>query len=333
MGTPEPIADYILGQRVPACHLDLIEGRNLFRVVRNSASGKAPGPDSWRTEELKRLPEAAYTQLAQILGAVEKGSPWPEPLLTTWVSLIHAGDLDAAPLKHRPISLLSNIVRIYAKTRLSDLADWLGKTMPPEIQSYIPGRDVRKRLVEMSVQAELLQAGALPGNMWILSLDASKAFPSVVRSQLWEILISRGLPKQVASAMERHYSAGKVFIRVAGKWVHPDSTSLVSGIHQGCALSVMSFLAVQIPMLDILRKKCPTVDVLVFADDVSLVAESCEELQEAWNAISGYYKHARIDINPSKTQLWNALGSEGEVVIGKQEGQGLFLSQASGSSL
>ena len=81
----------------------------------------------------------------------------PEPILPSWTAMINSAGKPVGPMKVRPISVLSVIYRLYSKARLSTLEEWLAKALPECIWSYIPGRDVRKPLMELASRIETSQ--------------------------------------------------------------------------------------------------------------------------------------------------------------------------------
>eukprot|EP00971_Amphidinium_carterae_P247233 4909868-Amphidinium_carterae.1 len=108
--------------------------------------------------------------------------------------------------------------------------------MPECICAYLPGRDMKRQVAQYT---DLL------GERWRLgratcgvSLDASKAFPSVRRSCLRHIALRAGVPVTLWRALEAHYEVSTTTWRLSGQWVCKDSHKLQVGLSQGCPLSV-----------------------------------------------------------------------------------------------
>ena len=288
-------------------------------ALKHAKKTSAPGPDGWRYSELCALPDMALHQLAQVFNAMEQKHELPDPILSSWTAMINSSGKPVAPMKVRPISVLSVVYRLYAKSRLSTLEDWLDKALPPCIWSYIPGRDVRSPLMSLASRIENSHKPMVEEDTILLSLDLSKAFPSASREQMWAALSHLGLPSPILETLSYMYQHGRTRMRLGGRIVSDRDYLLRRGIHQGCPLSVMAFLGLQAQIPSLIASECPGVSLIIFADDVTLVSDSIREIEKAAGLIARYYKDCHITLNPQKTQLWSAKGrAEGIVLEGVQ---------------
>ena len=258
------------------------------------------------------LPDIALQQLAN---AMEQKHELPDSLLSSWTAMINSSGKPVSPMKVRPISVLSVVYRLYAKSRLSTLEDWLDKALPPCIWSYIPGRDVRSPLMSLASRIENSQKPMVEEDTILLSLDLSKAFPSASREQMWAALSHLGLPSPILGTLTSMYQHGRTRMRLGGRIVCDRDYSLRRGIHQGCPLSVMAFLGLQAQIPSLIAADCPRVSLIIFADDVTLVSDSIQELERAAQLIARYYKDCHITLNPQKTRLWSAKGRRESIVL------------------
>ena len=104
-------------------------------------------------------------------------------------------------------------------------------------------------------------------------------------------------------------------MRIGGRIVTTQEYALRRGIHQGCPLSVMAFLGLQAQIPSLISAACPGVATIIFADDVTLVSDSIQEIERAAQLSADYYRACHIThitLNPQKTQLWSAQGGGGE---------------------
>ena len=134
-----------------------LEAADLRSALKHARKNSTPGPDGWRYSELCALPDIALSQLAQVFNAMEGAHDLPDPILSSWIAMINSAGKPVGPMKVRPISVLSVIYRLYAKARLSTLEGWLAGALPKSFWSYIPGRDVRKPLLELASRIEASQ--------------------------------------------------------------------------------------------------------------------------------------------------------------------------------
>ena len=105
-------------------HFD-VTGQNLRAAAAKAASYTACGQDVWRRDELMALPDEAFEDLARTYNAIrqqaEEGKEqvlWHESLLEVHITFIPEDedvDLIADPLRWRPISVTSLVLRTWVK--------------------------------------------------------------------------------------------------------------------------------------------------------------------------------------------------------------------------
>ena len=198
-------------------------------------------------------------------------------------------------------------------TRLGLLMPQLQEYFPPQIASYLPQRSAQRAALSVIQQIEMAMTETevgQPSIQHVVSLDASKAFPSISRLQLTELMQAVGLGTQLATLLEDFYS-GETTFRVAGKYCHDAPHALRRGVHQGCPLSVMMFNLVQVPVITAVVATFDKVDCTIFADDIALIGSCVSQLQECLDEIVEYMTQAAIVVNPDKSQYWCSLKGNG----------------------
>ena len=96
----------------------------LRRVLARWSARKAPGPDGWRTRDLKDLPPDALEVVARFMALVEAAGRWPAKLTNAIVAMLPKKGT-AAPDDRRPIVLMAILYRWWAKIRAGEVQDWL----------------------------------------------------------------------------------------------------------------------------------------------------------------------------------------------------------------
>ena len=218
-------------------------------ILRKKGHQTAPGPDSWRADELAQLPMAALNQLALIFEIMEERGQAPSPMVAGWLADLAKSEAPASPIAVRPISILSIVWRVYTSARAHALQEWAKEAFAKSQYAYIAGRDYQRALVDLQLLMDSVKDD--PGaELHVLSLDASKAFPSTPRAYMWRTLVSRGFPAKVALVVEDAYSKGVLRHRFNGSNVASTSFLMANGIHQGCATSVLGFNAILVEMCE-----------------------------------------------------------------------------------
>ena len=136
-----------------------------------------------------RLPQPAVEQLCTIFNRAEEVGYLPEILCQSWTALIGEGVVPKGQghqaQAHQCVEL--RLQDIYVN-KTSSLRQWLDDTFPACICSYLTHRDARRNMMEVMKDIEHAQCDEAGEDVVIVSLDASKAFPSVSRVQLARIL-------------------------------------------------------------------------------------------------------------------------------------------------
>ena len=113
----------------------------------------------------------------------------------------------------------------------------------------------------------------------IVSMDASKACPSVSRAQVKSLLVAEGSPEHLFDTVESVYEQGGLRVRYRGSEVIDEKFRVRTGIHQGCPLSILSFNVLLAPLC----RKLKALNLpfgIILADDVSFAADSESQLQQ-----------------------------------------------------
>ena len=80
----------------------------------------ANGIDLWSIALLKRLPTPFWDALAKLLRMVERTGRWPKRVAEGFTSLVPKGEGEGDPMKPRPLTVLSQIYRIWAGLCMED---------------------------------------------------------------------------------------------------------------------------------------------------------------------------------------------------------------------
>ena len=219
-----------------------------------------------------------------------------------WMAMVPKGSKPGPPLSVRPISILSSVYRLYASARTNQLQGWARGAFHNWQKAYVRGRSPKAQVARLS---HLMDDAALQNTeLHVISMDASKAFPSVSRKQVKALLVREGYPSYLFDTVESLYQQGGVHFRYQGSEVVQDEFLVQSGIHQGCPLSVLSFNILMAPLC----RKLESLGLpwgIVFADDISFASRDITQLQRALDIVQNHMAELGIVLNRSKTQYWN----------------------------
>ena len=151
----------------------------------------------------------------------------------------------------------------------------------------------------------------------IAFIDFQKAFDSVNRTKLWEILQESGYPPHLIKVVKSLYRDTKVIIETGN--FRSDEIATNRGVRQGCGLSPALF---NIYLDDVIRKwkaeihtgitineNC-LIGCLLFADDLIILQNSEDDLQRAVYKLSNLCQKYKLRISAQKTKVMAFKGKE-----------------------
>ena len=157
-----------------------------------------------------------------------------------------------------------------------------------------------------------ISKGGLNSPLYVRFVDFKKAFDSVVRPLIWERLLQIGVTGDFLAAIKDLYSHTHIHVKVNGK-TSVGYVITVSGVKQGCPLSPVLFGLFIEQLHELLSVKCGDIGVVVidearlrdifYADDVTFVAHSAEELQRLINCLEDFCKGFGIHASTDKSLL------------------------------
>jgi hypothetical protein len=140
------------------------------------------------------------------------------------------------------------------------------------------------------------------------ALDASKAFDKVIRLVLWWKLAMKGICVMLLKALMAYYKVSKIKVQINNCFSDWIKTTI--GNKQGGPISPefydqygdeMTYLVEA--LMEGIMFGCIKVDIIQYADDVTLVAETAAGLQKQIDVCSEYGAKYGIQFNPDKTMI------------------------------
>ncbi|MES9880789.1 MAG: reverse transcriptase family protein [Sedimenticola sp.] len=139
-------------------------------------------------------------------------------------------------------------------------------------------------------------------------IDFKKAYDSINRDILWSKLDKLGFTGTLLNAIKSIYNNVLYSVKLNG--FTTDFFSVTCGLKQGCSLSPILFnlyindLSLKIRALGKgVRIDDDIVSILLFADDVVLIAESEADLQAMLNELGDWCVRNAMNINPTKSNI------------------------------
>lgn len=278
-------------------------------AIRSLKLKKAPGICGISAEMLRALPDSAIFWLTDFMNdVVEKQSlppDWCRGLMVTIYK--NKGDPHECP-NYRGITLLSVAGKVYAKVLLTRAQPILRKFRCVEQAGFVPGRSTLDQIFALRLTIEKRREFNRP--FIGIFVDLKKAFDSVDRKNLWNLLKVAGLPNNMIDAIKLLYSHTEAAVKLKPSAVS-DWFQIRTGVKQGCVLAPELFnVAMDYVLHELKKHACCGIQIgddvlhfLAYADDVVIFVENetCAEL--ALLALSDIASRLGLQISYEKTEM------------------------------
>ena len=211
-----------------------VTGSRLAKRLRKMGVHTATGLDGWCVSDLLLLPTCLLDMLSEILFLVEATGTWPRVLARGYVSLIPKGE-GMMPMQQRPLSVLSQIYRVWAGIRLEECMVWQELWIHPHAYGFRKKRGATDAAAFISMLIELhkLMKTVLHG----FGLDYIKCFDLIPQSIVLHIALTQGMDLGTHRALSGMYRTLTRCFKIMGCLA--SFFDATNGILQGCPLSVI----------------------------------------------------------------------------------------------
>lgn len=274
-------------------------------IIKELKMRKAPGEDNISNRVIKFFPSEFIEILTKVFNSCLSISHFPSQWkIGKIVAIPKPGKDHSIPTNYRPISLLSNIGKIFEKLILNRL-----NNIEEERKIFIPSQfGFRNDHSTIQQILRITQKAAWNFNLnrstGMVMLDVEKAFDSVWHDGLVYKLLNLQFPTYLVKIIKSYLSNRKAFV------THSDSTSelfeIDAGVPQGSILAPFLF---NVFINDIPNPK--NCELAIYADDTALVCDSRlrdikflkNTLEKGLSKVQTFFSNWKIKLNDSKTEF------------------------------
>ncbi|CAI7784105.1 unnamed protein product, partial [Closterium sp. NIES-54] len=205
---------------------------------------------------------------------------------------------------YRPITLLNFTYKVLARVMADRMKSVLHLVISPEQYDFILGRRLSDAV---AMVADIIDMAKNHNEDWYLLLvDFQKAFDSVSRDFLFEVLEKMGFPQRFVGWIKGLHQDTTTKLLING-WLG-QGVDVVSKVRQGCPLVLYPFLCALEPLaLEVekrklgLEKEGHRLGYLGYADDTTFVLQGRQQIAEAEEVLDKFEKAAGLATNKSKS--------------------------------
>ena len=235
-------------------------------------TGKSPSDDGILNEMLKRGGLRLLISLTLLLNVLWALEITPSQWKSIIISPVYKRASIFDPKNYRPISLLSNLFKLYERVIDSRIRAVISIIV--EQCGFRPGFGTDTQLLRLSILMK--HCKARNQGLWFAFLDLEEAFERAWRSGILYQLWVAGVRGKCWRVVKEILSGITAFVRTN----FGDTTKfrLPEGVLQGSVLAAILFLVFINPLVDALRPHCPIFNGIqiaaqLFADDIVLPSD------------------------------------------------------------
>ncbi|CAG4937562.1 unnamed protein product [Colias eurytheme] len=212
--------------------------KETIRAINTQKMDKTPGADQITNELLKSTTSVIAPILTDIFNNIIDSEIIPADWTKSTITLLHKkgdkGDIG----NYRPISLMSNVYKVFSKIILSRITATLDANQPKEQAGF---RSKYSTIDHIHVLRQVLQKYNEYNKIYYLGfVDYNKAFDSLEHDYIWEALNIQGIHGKYIRILQNIYSRSTAQVRLESMG---DIFPIERGVRQGDPISPKLFSA------------------------------------------------------------------------------------------
>lgn len=277
-------------------------------AIKQLKPGKAAGPDNIPPEALKADVNTSTDMLYSLFGRIWEDEKTP----TEWaeghiVKLPKKGDLRKCN-NYRGITLLSVPSKIFNRVILNRLQEAVDRRLRDQQAGFRKDRSCTDHIATLRIIIE--QSIEWNTSLYMNFIDFEKAFDSLDRTTLWQLMEHYGIPTKIINLIKNSYDGTSCRVMHAGQLSR--TFEVKTGVKQGCLLSPFLFLLA----IDWVMRKTTEgkrngiqwtlweqLDDLDYADDIVLLSHTYTQMQEKTDRLAQASSKLGLTPNTTKTQV------------------------------
>ncbi len=288
---------------------EAISVEEVIAALRRAKDGKATGCDGIPVEVLRN--EATVSFLHRLFNVVFSTGVTPSSWRKCVLNPIpkNATSDPREPTNYRGIALASSVYKLYCGVLNFRLSEWAehNDLLSDTQNGFRKGRSTTDHLGTLAsvIETRKLQRKST----FVAFIDFRKAYDSINRSLLWTKLWDVGVRGVFHAALRSLYVDSLYSVRVNGHT--SDWFSVSCGLRQGCLLSPILFNFYINDLSADIQNAGYGIDigddsklaVLLYADDVALLAEDAEQLQFMLDILGRWCTRWQLHVNSAKSAV------------------------------
>lgn len=287
----EPLPEILLSETIAA--------------IKSQKNDKAPGPDQISNEMLKAAMPVIAPRLTEIFNEIIETEIIPEDWTKSTITLIYKKGDKSDIGNYRPISIMSNIYKVFSKILLSRISKILDENQPKEQAGF---RSKFSTIDHIYTVKQILEKFKEYNCVYYLGfIDYNKAFDSLEHDAIWRSLRLQGVHGKIINILKSIYSKTYACVKLDKK---SEEFPVERGVRQGDPISPKLFSAVLEMVFRNLEWENEGLNIngeklnhLRFADDLVLFSDCPKKLENMIQRLSDESAKVGLTMNTNKTKI------------------------------
>ena len=284
--------------------------QELNTAIKGLKNNKACGEDGIPNELWKNLTIFQKSNLLKTFNKLYRENVLPPQWSNVLISPIYKKSDPNSPSNYRPISLLNTSLKLFTQLLCNRVIEWATdhKKISSVQFAYQKNKGCEDAVFTLSALINK-RIHMQKKNLYSTFIDLSQAFDSVEHSLLWSKLAEKGLSDKFINICRTIYFNAKAKVKTQSGLT--SEIPINRGVLQGETLSPVLFIL----FIDDIVKNLQNsrympfkmgslkIHILIYADDMVLLAHTPFELQNKINLLSAFFLEHNLKVNTSKTKV------------------------------
>ena len=279
-----------------------IEQDEVERAILAASNGKAPRPDRLAYEHIKESLPLQLTYWVALFNHLFQSGIIVPSWHSSFIKVLFKGKGDRTdPNSYRGLALNSVVYKTLTRVLSRRLLKFTAEFIPANQFGFLPGKSTiqaAQKLLTPIIHKVYNEKKCQP--VYAIFIDYTKAFDSVPRDILLGKLIRTGVRGHMLQIIRSILQDNYIQVDDANQL--SDYITQNIGLLQGDSLSPYLFILTTSDLPAVVLEHCPDVQIIMYADDVVLWSESCQQVQDAVDCLVEWSDANRLSINAAKTK-------------------------------